>query len=381
MLEYFKKNKKIFILIFVFLFFVSILIIGYRIYSKKIKNIKDGTEDKTGITGDEANNTGNENTGESTGNENTGESSGNENTGESSGNENTCSSYQELIEGECLTKCPIGQVRYGKTCGSATPDVTSRSICKVGDEFHEGLCYVPPGPPWEYLRPWTYTSCPGTIKDSECIVARQIQPAGKYEKEVLSYYPKCTPDREEIKGRCYLTASTGNENTGDIEGKNTAEQMSIETQNDNSIQIVNNTSENPLHVFFQLNNIQQRWEKIGGSSNTTSHPPVNWGTTFYNNQNNPYEHSWAPLGAKIASEIIIPLNGFIILKFPDLDPPQFVSMAIKMKNQNDYYPLTLDDGSPLNREGGSIRKIKEQSAPAETFIRMPSGEVGDTGRV
>ena len=121
-----------------------------------------------------------------------------------------------------------------------------------------------------------------------------------------------------------------------------------------------------------------RWEKIGGSSNTTSHPPVNWGTTFYNNQNNPYEHSWAPLGAKIASEIIIPLNGFIILKFPDLDPPQFVSMAIKMKNQNDYYPLTLDDGSPLNREGGSIRKIKEQSA---ILVEGGKDVVADTSAV
>lgn len=121
----------------------------------------------------------------------------------------------------------------------------------------------------------------------------------------------------------------------------------IDKQPENTIQIINNTKEEFLHVFLQLNDINERWEHLEGKG--VVFPPVKWEGG----------KEWAPLGAKIASEVIIPVNEHIILKLPDLKPPQFVMMPVQMKENSDK-PLVFEDGS--KRCGGTICKVSPQQA-------------------
>ena len=143
-------------------------------------------------------------------------------------------------------------------------------------------------------------------------------------------------------------------------------QLSIESQQADTIQIVNNTSEDPLHVFLQLNNMGKMWVKLGGTVNTQVFRPVDWSIAGY---------AWDPLGAKIACEAIIPLGGYIVLKYPDLKPAQFIAMAIKMTKSTST-PLVLADG--LDRCGGTICKVLKQSS-----ILLEGGKdvVADTSAV
>lgn len=84
-----------------------------------------------------------------------------------------------------------------------------------------------------------------------------------------------------------------------------------------------------LHVFLQVTNVNQRWTQVGGNGQV--YPPIAWGT--------PEASAWEPLGAKIASEAIIPPGQNIVLQIPELSPPQFVMMAIKMNEFDKSTPL------------------------------------------
>jgi hypothetical protein len=128
--------------------------------------------------------------------------------------------------------------------------------------------------------------------------------------------------------------------------------IQIEAQPSSTIQIINNTGEEYLHVFLQFNNVQQpkdQWKYVSGKG--VIYNPVNWGLEGG-------KFSWNPLGAKLAGEAIIPKNEYIILSLPD-SPPAFVIMGIKMKT-DDNKPLVLEDGK--QRCGNTICKVIDQAS-------------------
>ena len=108
--------------------------------------------------------------------------------------------------------------------------------------------------------------------------------------------------------------------------------IGLQAQSESSMQIVNETSEAYLHVFLQLGATTQRWAKTAGNGEV--HLPVTWGGG----------KEWAPLGAKIAQEAVIPRNGYIVLSLPDLEKNHaFVMQAVKLKDGGDPQPLSMDE--------------------------------------
>jgi Cys-rich repeat protein len=116
---------------------------------------------------------------------------------------------------------------------------------------------------------------------------------------------------------------------------------SIESQEDSSIQIINNTSETYLHVFLQVDVI--KWVKLSGTG--ILYEPINWG------ENN--NTAWDPVGAMNLSEVIIPKNGNIILNIPsDMNRKPFRVTPLKFK--------VSDDLKPVNSYDSAISKIYKQ---------------------
>jgi hypothetical protein len=126
----------------------------------------------------------------------------------------------------------------------------------------------------------------------------------------------------------------------------------IKNQPDDSLQIINNTSENPLHIF--IGTINYPWTKLGGSGSI--YPAIPWGE-----KGKPEIIAWNPVGAIKLSEAIVPKNGYVILKIPqDIQPPIAVRVVpLKLRN-NDNTPLTSTKialskvlkQSPILLEGG-----------------------------
>ena len=141
----------------------------------------------------------------------------------------------------------------------------------------------------------------------------------------------------------------------------------INNQPSRSIQLVNNTSENMLHVFLQLKNIP--WCKLSGNGNI--YPYINWGIDK--------DHlAWDPVGAGKLSEVIIPKNGYIILNMPkDMDHSAFRVSPIKLHNKNDSNPITSFNDArervvrqwPILIEGG-VGVVADSSAVDGINFRM-----------
>ena len=130
----------------------------------------------------------------------------------------------------------------------------------------------------------------------------------------------------------------------------------IDNQDESTVQIYNNTTEDFLHVFITSRTNTQQWEKIDGSG--TISDLIDWSFTDYSINPNGVGIAWDPLGAKIASEIIIPKNEYIILQNPipithgvkGNVTDQFQMIPIKMKTEN--VPLKKTD--PVNASRTSL---------------------------
>jgi len=124
------------------------------------------------------------------------------------------------------------------------------------------------------------------------------------------------------------------------------------------MKIINNTSENYLHVFFQVstdkNGKKCYWTKHCGDGKL--YDAVDWSTLAPGNVG----YSWDPLGAKLAQEGIIPKGGVLTVNIPDTNGTAFVVQAIKMTDSNSNTPLVWEDGSPSNRKGSTIKKVANQ---------------------
>jgi hypothetical protein len=153
----------------------------------------------------------------------------------------------------------------------------------------------------------------------------------------------------------------------DVNSNTNLYEIKIQEQPDNTIQIVNNTSENYLHVFCQNSLPSDVWEKAGGSVTALIHTPIDWGTKKADGK---ADYAWHPLGAKYATEVIIPLGCYIILNLPrrtQTGVPAWDIMAVKMIDDNDT-PLSLD-------ENNNISKVVDQSAILMEFGREMVADV------
>lgn len=132
----------------------------------------------------------------------------------------------------------------------------------------------------------------------------------------------------------------------------------LKYQDPSTMKIINNTSENYLHVFFQVstdkNGKKCYWTKHCGDGKL--YAAVNWSKLAPRKVG----YSWDPLGAKLAQEGIIPKGGVLTVKIPDTNGTAFVVQAIKMTDSNSSTPLVWEDGSPSNRSGSTIKKVAQQ---------------------
>lgn len=132
----------------------------------------------------------------------------------------------------------------------------------------------------------------------------------------------------------------------------------LKYQDTSTMKIINNTSENYLHVFFQVstdkNGKKCYWTKHCGDGKL--YDAVNWSKLAQGKVG----YSWDPLGAKLAQEGIIPKGGVLTVKIPDTNGTAFVVQAIKMTDSNSNTPLVWEDGSPSNRKGSTIKKVENQ---------------------
>jgi hypothetical protein len=135
--------------------------------------------------------------------------------------------------------------------------------------------------------------------------------------------------------------------------QNSPSTPSINNQPASSIQIVNNTSEDYLHVMFECNSLDQKFTKVDGKGSIS--PPIDW-----------RQKAWDPLGAQILAEIIIPKDEYVIFTIGD-DFGGFIFAPLKMKDPKNSKPLTQStprsgstlDGvltqTPVLFEGGKDR--------------------------
>ena len=138
----------------------------------------------------------------------------------------------------------------------------------------------------------------------------------------------------------------------------------LTTQGESTLQIVNSTSEDPLHVFVQT--YDNAWTKKEGTGNIGT--PVDWTTK-------PSRPAWNPLGSKKASEIILNKNEYIILNIPD--DATYVMMPIKFRQKRTNF-LTLKDHDdiknivyweqyPILMEGGKDKVLDTSSVDGINF--------------
>ena len=124
----------------------------------------------------------------------------------------------------------------------------------------------------------------------------------------------------------------------------------LSSQPDSSVQIVNNTSQNPLHVFLQCGSMAQRWKKIGGNGEVAP-APIDWGSGCETGSSSC--KAFDPLGADIYQEVKVPEGKSLILQIPEghltkqgTDAARI--FAIHMKNPGGAY-LQLSDDNPKNK--------------------------------
>ena len=110
-------------------------------------------------------------------------------------------------------------------------------------------------------------------------------------------------------------------------------------QPDSSVQILNNTSKNPLHVFMGVTEMSERWTKIGG--NGSIYPPVDWKA---------HGMAWDPIGANKTAEAIIPKGGSITLQIPS-DAGTFRITPVDMKTDfTDPLPAGVNPASRASKQ-------------------------------
>ena len=128
--------------------------------------------------------------------------------------------------------------------------------------------------------------------------------------------------------------------------------VKIEDQPEQTIQLVNNTSEDPLHIFLGIK--IDEFTILGGAGK------INGPIDFTKN-------AWDPLGAVKVSEVMIPIDKYIILKLPEDSRGAgnaFRVSPMKMKSGNDQF-LTINDKrctskNPNSGIGTTYCKIAEQ---------------------
>ena len=78
--------------------------------------------------------------------------------------------------------------------------------------------------------------------------------------------------------------------------------LALEAQPASSLQIVNKTSEDFLHVFLQIPpNMAGTWAAVSGNGKLQARP-IHWGV-------DPGAKAWDPLGAKKTQELVLPKGG------------------------------------------------------------------------
>ena len=132
----------------------------------------------------------------------------------------------------------------------------------------------------------------------------------------------------------------------------------LSEQQTSTIQIVNSTSENPLHVFVQT--FDKNWEYVSGNGKINP-TPLKWVT------------AWNPLGSKKATEIILRPKEYIVLAIPD--SATYIIMPIKFKQERHEF-LTLENSIkdivyevqyPVLVEGGKDRVLDTSAVDGINF--------------
>ena len=132
--------------------------------------------------------------------------------------------------------------------------------------------------------------------------------------------------------------------------------VEIENQPEKTIQLVNNTSEDPLHIFLGIKKEEFTYSSGCGKINK----PIDFTQPGY---------AWDPLGSVIVSEVMIPKNKYIILNLPGdcLGPGNaFRVSPMKMKSGNDQFLKITDNKencpstNPNSGIGKTYCKIAEQ---------------------
>jgi len=113
--------------------------------------------------------------------------------------------------------------------------------------------------------------------------------------------------------------------------------IDIEDQPEKTIQLVNNTNEDPLHIFLGISN--DSFIKVDG--NGIINDPVDF-----------TKNAWDPIGSAILSEVIIPKNDYIVLQLPrDSQGKAFRVSPLKMIKDNNEFLKTNDTRCTPNRGG------------------------------
>lgn len=156
----------------------------------------------------------------------------------------------------------------------------------------------------------------------------------KYWKKILNFFgpKKYTCDgktcKEDPDGEYSDEGCSGKCPTSSGGGYNG---IPIENQSVSSMQLVNDTNENFLHVMIECKDKTQTFKILDKSGDdAVIYPPVAWLD----------DKSWDPLGSKILAEAIIPKNGYIIFSIDGLST--FTMAALKMVTDNNV-PLSIDD--------------------------------------
>lgn len=174
-------------------------------------------------------------------------------------------------------------------------------------------------------------------------------------KKGCTHNTDCNPSYICVDGTCVKSGCTPPCTGGSVCVDGTCipdSSPSIQSQPNSSIQLVNYTSENYLHVFVQCHRTTQKWKQISG--NGVIYDAVNWTVPGKGGKGN---ISWDPVGAEILSEFIIPKNGFIIFDIGN-DAGTFIMQPIKMKNPNDNTPLKSTDEHCAN----TLCRVAQQSS-------------------